>query len=233
MAMSAQKAGLARPAAAARRAAVVARPARIAGARRAPAPALATATSVDAARFIPRWSAVRARRLQRSQSPLQRRGPARRDAARRMHSDTRRAHGQSASATGHCSAPAQYPPPPPFSTTQQCFEVLRDKRVETVSPEAAARLVESGDFVLIDVRKADQHANAAPAGAVNVPLYQKLEVMAGGFDATKVGRRGCTRSARGRAPARGSPGDRRAAGQQHAAGAAYGGRRAVQSAPAL
>ena len=55
-----------------------------------------------------------------------------------------------------------------------------------MSAEDAAKLVESGEWVLVDVRRGDQHAVAAPQGAVSVPLYQKLEALAGGFDAAKL-----------------------------------------------
>jgi len=68
----------------------------------------------------------------------------------------------------------------------QCFSYLRKERLETVSPEAAARLVESGEYVLVDVRKEDAFQKGAPAPAVGIPLYQTLNAMAGGFDATKV-----------------------------------------------
>lgn len=68
-----------------------------------------------------------------------------------------------------------------------CFEALRSKGLETVSAEEAARLVQSGEWVLVDVRRGDQFAVASPQGAVSVPLYDKLVLGgAGGFDAGKL-----------------------------------------------
>lgn len=87
-----------------------------------------------------------------------------------------------ANASRHRVFNAKSPPPP----KKKCYEYLRGKQLETVTPEAAAKLLEAGDWVLVDVRRADQHAAAAPAGAVNVPLYVKLDALAGGFNPTKV-----------------------------------------------
>ncbi|KAK9835199.1 hypothetical protein WJX81_005156 [Elliptochloris bilobata] len=49
-----------------------------------------------------------------------------------------------------------------------------DENLQSVSPEQAAELVESGDFVLIDVRPQADYDKAHPAGAVNVPLFQRV-----------------------------------------------------------
>ena len=70
----------------------------------------------------------------------------------------------------------------------QCFDYLRSKGLKTVSPEEASKLVESGEWVLVDVRKSDQHAAAAPKGAVSVPMYKQLSLTGsdGGFDFSKL-----------------------------------------------
>ncbi|KIY99352.1 rhodanese-like protein [Monoraphidium neglectum] len=65
------------------------------------------------------------------------------------------------------------------------YDFIKEKQVETVTPEAAASLVSSGDWVLVDVRRPDQFATGSPRGSVNVPMYRKID-LSGGFDGMKV-----------------------------------------------
>ncbi|KAI8466255.1 MAG: rhodanese-like protein [Monoraphidium minutum] len=67
----------------------------------------------------------------------------------------------------------------------QVYDTLRAQNMETISPANADSLVKSGQWVLVDVRRADQFAAAAPLGAVNIPLYRKIE-FSRGFDPTRV-----------------------------------------------
>jgi hypothetical protein len=107
----------------------------------------------------------------------------------------------------------------------EVYAALRAKQLETVTPEAASKLLDGGGWVLIDVRKAQQFAEAAPAGSVNVPLYQKLEALAGGFDAAKVGGAGGVASRRRRAG--------RTLAAERAAAAAGRGRRCARTLATL
>jgi hypothetical protein len=52
------------------------------------------------------------------------------------------------------------------------FKELTKKQVKTISPEEAAARVESGEWVLVDVRLKEQHDEATPEGAVSVPIYE-------------------------------------------------------------
>lgn len=48
---------------------------------------------------------------------------------------------------------------------RDCFNDLQDKGLKTVSPEEAAELLATGKWVLLDVRRPDQHQEARPGGA--------------------------------------------------------------------
>lgn len=48
---------------------------------------------------------------------------------------------------------------------RDCFNDLKDKGLKTVSPEEAAELLATGKWVLLDVRRPDQHEEAHPDGA--------------------------------------------------------------------
>ncbi|KAG2436239.1 hypothetical protein HXX76_006550 [Chlamydomonas incerta] len=54
------------------------------------------------------------------------------------------------------------------------FSTLTAAKVESISPEEAARRVKSGEWLLVDVRLTEQHETAAPEGAVNVPIYETI-----------------------------------------------------------
>jgi rhodanese-related sulfurtransferase len=58
---------------------------------------------------------------------------------------------------------------------RDCFNDLQDKGLNTVSPEEAAELLATGKWVLLDVRRPDQHQEARPGGAVNVPMYRLID----------------------------------------------------------
>eukprot|EP00199_Chlamydomonas_sp_CCMP681_P005500 CAMPEP_0119105680 /NCGR_PEP_ID=MMETSP1180-20130426/3583_1 /TAXON_ID=3052 ORGANISM="Chlamydomonas cf sp, Strain CCMP681" /NCGR_SAMPLE_ID=MMETSP1180 /ASSEMBLY_ACC=CAM_ASM_000741 /LENGTH=243 /DNA_ID=CAMNT_0007090803 /DNA_START=57 /DNA_END=788 /DNA_ORIENTATION=- len=58
----------------------------------------------------------------------------------------------------------------------ECYRFLVDeKKLRTIAPEQAKDMVASGDWVLVDVRPPGAHAEARPAGAVSVPMYQPLD----------------------------------------------------------
>ena len=46
--------------------------------------------------------------------------------------------------------------------------------LESVPPAAAKEMVDSGDWVLVDIRPANKFESAHPAGAKNVQLYRKV-----------------------------------------------------------
>jgi hypothetical protein len=49
-------------------------------------------------------------------------------------------------------------------------------QLESVKPEKAQDMLESGKWVLIDVRPQDEFGKASAAGAINVPLFQQLNL---------------------------------------------------------
>lgn len=57
-----------------------------------------------------------------------------------------------------------------------CYAGLKKKGLRTVSPEEAAELLQTGDWVLLDVRRPDQHEEAHPEGALSVPMYRLLDM---------------------------------------------------------
>ncbi|GBF99753.1 hypothetical protein Rsub_12528 [Raphidocelis subcapitata] len=69
---------------------------------------------------------------------------------------------------------------------RECYEYLRGKGLQTIAPKEASKLVAGGEWVVVDVRRGDQHAKSHPQGCVNIPLYRKLELFQGGFDAARV-----------------------------------------------
>ncbi|KAJ9504523.1 hypothetical protein QJQ45_029528, partial [Haematococcus lacustris] len=50
-----------------------------------------------------------------------------------------------------------------------------EKKLRSVTPEEAEESVESGSWVLVDVRPAPAYQQAHPAGAVSIPLYQPID----------------------------------------------------------
>ena len=73
-----------------------------------------------------------------------------------------------------------------------CYAGLKKKGLRTMSPEEAAKLLETGDWVLLDVRRPDQYEEAHPEGALSVPMYRLLDM--GKPDFAKVqSARACTR----------------------------------------
>jgi rhodanese-related sulfurtransferase len=57
-----------------------------------------------------------------------------------------------------------------------CYADLKKKGLRTVSPEEAAKLLKTGKWVLLDVRRPDQFEDSHPEGAVNVPMYRLLDM---------------------------------------------------------
>jgi len=55
-------------------------------------------------------------------------------------------------------------------------KVLMDKGLRSVTPEDAKAMADSGKWVLVDVRPPPQYKQAHPAGAINIPLYQPLDM---------------------------------------------------------
>ena len=47
---------------------------------------------------------------------------------------------------------------------------------ESVPPKDASGMVQSGDWVLVDVRPASRYEEAHPAGAVNIQLYKEVRL---------------------------------------------------------
>ncbi|PNH01871.1 hypothetical protein TSOC_012204 [Tetrabaena socialis] len=52
------------------------------------------------------------------------------------------------------------------------FKALTNARVESVSAQEAKRRVDSGEWVLVDVRLTEQFETGHPEGAVSVPIYE-------------------------------------------------------------
>jgi hypothetical protein len=57
-----------------------------------------------------------------------------------------------------------------------CYENLKAKGLKTISPEEAAKLLETGKWVLLDVRRPDQSKQGGPEGAVSVPMYRLIDM---------------------------------------------------------
>ncbi len=62
----------------------------------------------------------------------------------------------------------------PIPKWHDVFVYLKDKQLPTVSPEQAQEMLDSGDWVLVDVRPAPEYEKAHPAAAISVPLYQGM-----------------------------------------------------------
>lgn len=73
--------------------------------------------------------------------------------------------------TGAVKTPEKFIPP-----WRDCYTSLREKGLRTVSPEEANELLATGDWVLLDVRRPDQHEEAHPEGAVSVPMYRLIDM---------------------------------------------------------
>lgn len=54
------------------------------------------------------------------------------------------------------------------------YSFLKGKDMKTIPPEAASELVNSGDYVLIDVRLPTDHEKAHPEGSIAVPMYVNI-----------------------------------------------------------
>ncbi|KAG2449189.1 hypothetical protein HYH02_005936 [Chlamydomonas schloesseri] len=61
------------------------------------------------------------------------------------------------------------------------FAKLTSAKVESISPEEAQKRVNSGEWLLVDVRLAEQHESGAPAGAVSVPIYETITMEGADF----------------------------------------------------
>lgn len=58
----------------------------------------------------------------------------------------------------------------------ECFRYLVDqKQLRSIQPDEAQDLVNSGQYVLVDVRPPQAHKDSHPAGAISVPMYQPLD----------------------------------------------------------
>ncbi|PNH01872.1 hypothetical protein TSOC_012205 [Tetrabaena socialis] len=52
------------------------------------------------------------------------------------------------------------------------FKSLTDAKVEVISPQEAKARIDSGEWVLADVRLTEQFETGHPEGAVSVPIYE-------------------------------------------------------------
>jgi rhodanese-related sulfurtransferase len=59
-------------------------------------------------------------------------------------------------------------------------QLVRKHNLRSVSPQEAARMVDAGEAVLLDVRMADAHEEAHPAGAASVPAFRAIKPADGG-----------------------------------------------------
>lgn len=59
---------------------------------------------------------------------------------------------------------------------RDCFSLLQQKGLRTVAPEEAQEMLATGNWVLIDVRRPDQHEESHPDGAVSVPMYRLINM---------------------------------------------------------
>lgn len=50
----------------------------------------------------------------------------------------------------------------------------RRVQLRSLTPDQCQEMVAAGDWVLVDVRPADDFAKASPEGAFNVPLFQQV-----------------------------------------------------------
>lgn len=53
--------------------------------------------------------------------------------------------------------------------------MLVEKEMPSVPPEAAQSLVDSGDWVIVDVRPREEYEKSSILGAVNAPLFQLMD----------------------------------------------------------
>lgn len=60
------------------------------------------------------------------------------------------------------------------SWEQMHKQLTTQHKLESVSPTDAKKLVDSGKFVLVDVRPPDIYAKAHPEGAQSAPLFQSV-----------------------------------------------------------
>eukprot|EP00879_Flechtneria_rotunda_P021178 GHRR01022310.1.p1 GENE.GHRR01022310.1~~GHRR01022310.1.p1 ORF type:complete len:152 (+),score=21.28 GHRR01022310.1:351-806(+) len=56
------------------------------------------------------------------------------------------------------------------------FRTLKESGLRTISPEEASELLNSGTWVLLDVRRPDQHEESHPQGSVSVPMYSLIDM---------------------------------------------------------
>lgn len=64
---------------------------------------------------------------------------------------------------------------------RDCYQHLKSKGLRTVAPEEAQQLLATGDWVLLDVRRPDQHEESHPEGATNVPMYRRIDMSQADF----------------------------------------------------
>lgn len=62
-----------------------------------------------------------------------------------------------------------------FPVWQVVFETLQAKNLRTVAPEDASQMLESGNWVLLDVRLPAAHESSHPTGSVSAPLYRPID----------------------------------------------------------
>ncbi|GLI61163.1 hypothetical protein VaNZ11_003449 [Volvox africanus] len=56
------------------------------------------------------------------------------------------------------------------------FKALTDAKIETISPQEAKARIDSGAWILADVRLKEQHEAGHPEGAVSVPIYETIDL---------------------------------------------------------
>lgn len=55
------------------------------------------------------------------------------------------------------------------------WNTLLEAKLESVTPEAAQSLAESGDWVIVDVRPKEEYEKSSIKGAVSAPLFQRMD----------------------------------------------------------
>ena len=63
-----------------------------------------------------------------------------------------------------------------WRTSHSAQEFLRDEaKVPSLDPGDCVTMMENGEMTLLDVREPEDHSDVHAVGAINVPLYNRLE----------------------------------------------------------
>ena len=63
----------------------------------------------------------------------------------------------------------------PMPSWELMWEVLTDKDLKSVSPQAAKKMLESGKYVLVDVQTKEDYEESHASGAFSAPLFQSVD----------------------------------------------------------